>query len=132
MRKRIKKVSKLYYVLITFLLIASNAFAQTTVTGKITDSKDGTGLQGVTVAVRGSQNAVKTGSDGSFKISVPANASSLLITSVGYESQQVSVIGQSSINILLVQTSSRLNDVVVIAYGSRRRGDLTGSITSVS
>ena len=116
----------------TFLMIASNSSAQNIVTGRVTDSKDGSGLTGATVAAKGTRNAVQTGSDGSFKISVPGNASSLLITSVGYESQQVSISGQSSINILLVQTSSRLNDVVVIAYGSRRRGDLTGSIASVS
>lgn len=132
MTKRIKNISKLFSFLMIFLLISLATSAQTTVTGKVNDSQNGSSLQGVTVSVKGTQNAVQTGSDGSFKIAVPANASTLLITSVGYEPQQVSVNGQSSINVSLVQTTSRLNDVVVVAYGSRRRGDLTGSITSVS
>ena len=132
MRKRIKKVSKLLSVLIIFNLIAFTSSAQTLITGRVTDSKDGSGLAGVTVAAKGTRNAVQTGSDGFFKLSVPGNASILLITSVGYETQQISVRGQGSVDVSLVQTASRLNDVVVIAYGSRRRGDLTGAITSVS
>ena len=114
MRKRINKVSKLYFVLMTFLLIASNSSAQNIGTGRVTDSKDGSGLTGATVAAKGTRSAVQTGSDGSFKISVPANASSLLITSVGYESQQVSVSGQSSINILLVQTSEKSSEQNIV------------------
>ena len=131
MRKRIKKVSKLSAVLITFLLFALTSSAQNTISGRVTDSKDGTGLPGVTVASKGTKNVVQTTSDGSFTISVPAN-STLIITSVGFEAQQISVGSKNAINVSLVQSSSRLNEVVVIAYGSRRRGDLTGAITSVS
>ncbi len=132
MTKRIKNITKLLSVLLTFLLVTFVSSAQTTVTGRITDSKEGTGLPGVTVSVKGTRTAVQTASDGSYRITVPANASTLLITSVGFEPQQISVSGRSSLDVSLVQVASSLNDVVVVAYGSGRRGDLTGSITQVS
>lgn len=132
MTKRIKNLSKLLFVLITFLLAGFTISAQTTVTGRVTNSKDGSGLPGVTVAVKGTRTAVQSAQDGSYKITVPSNSSTLLITSVGFEPLQVPVSGQGSLNISLVQVTSSLNDVVVVAYGSRRRGDLTGSITQVS
>ena len=131
MTKRIKNTLKLLYVL-TFLLVSLPSFAQTTITGRVTDSKDGTGVPGVTVSAKGTRTAVQTGADGSYKITVPPGSSTLLITSVGFVSQQVPVSGQTSINVALVQSASSLNDVVIVAYGSRRRGDLTGAITSVS
>ncbi|MGI8581848.1 MAG: TonB-dependent receptor plug domain-containing protein, partial [Chitinophagaceae bacterium] len=132
MTKRINNISKLLSVLLTFLLVTVVSSAQTTVTGRITDSKEGAGFPGVTVSVKGTRTAVQTASDGSYRITVPANATTLLITSVGFEPQQISVSGRSSLDVSLVQVASSLNDVVVVAYGSRRKGDLTGSITQVS
>jgi TonB-linked outer membrane protein, SusC/RagA family len=132
MTKRVTNISRLFSFLVIFLLFSFATSAQTTVTGRINDAKDGSGLAGVTVSVKGTKTAVQTASDGSFRITVPSNSSVLLITSVGFESQQVSVSGRSSIDVELVQSTSRLNDVVVVAYGSRRRGDLTGSIAQVS
>ena len=108
--------------------------AQTkTITGKVTDSKSGAGLPSVTVlATGGSAKAgAQTGSDGTFKITVPAGTTKLVITSVGYEKAEVSVENQSSVSVSLKATSEQLGDIVVIGYGTRKVKDATGSVVSL-
>jgi TonB-dependent starch-binding outer membrane protein SusC len=116
---------------IAMVLLSAVAFAQTAVSGKVTDSKDGSAVAGATVAVKGAKVATTTAADGTFTISVPANAT-LIITSVGFGSREVAVTGKTLLDISLVQSNQQLNEVVVVAYGTKRRGDLTGSVTSVS
>jgi TonB-dependent starch-binding outer membrane protein SusC len=130
-----KKINKQFYRIfmqtIAMLLIAVAGFAQTAVTGKVTDSKDGSPVLSATVTVKGTKTAVTTAADGTFKINAPANAV-LVITSVGYSITEVAVAGKTSIDVSIAQTDQRLNEVVVVAYGTKRRGDLTGSVTSIS
>ena len=101
------------------------------VTGKVTDSKDGSALQGVTVTVKGTKIITQTGNDGTFKIKVPTNATTLTISSVGFGMQDVS-IANGDMSVKLVQTNANLNEVVVIGYGTARKKDLTGAVTTVS
>jgi len=109
-----------------------SAFAQErVVTGKVADSKDGTPLANITVQVKGSKNATQTAADGTFKVRVSSDDATLIITSVGYAKQEVSA-SSSPITISLVQSNVALNEVVVVAYGTRRKGDLTSSVTSVT
>ena len=115
----------------TTVVFSISAFAQErVVTGKVTDSKDGSPLSGVTVQVKGTKNATQTAADGSFKIKVNSDAS-LVFSSVGYAKQEV-VVGSGTISITLVQSNATLNEVVVVAYGTKKKGDLTGAVTSVS
>ncbi|MEO8110287.1 MAG: SusC/RagA family TonB-linked outer membrane protein [Ginsengibacter sp.] len=131
MSTRIIAASRQLYVLILLTLFSFAANAQTTVTGKVTDSKDGSGLAGVTVAVKGSRKAVQTDAEGNFSISASPN-NTLIFTSVGFDSREEAIDDKNIVNASLTQGNSRLNEVVVVAYGSRRRGDLTGAVTSVS
>ena len=131
MRNHLKKVAGYKSLLAIFMFFTCAAAAQSTVTGKITDSRDGSGLAGVTVVVKGSQTAVQTDARGNFSISASPN-STLVFTFVGFDAREVPVNGKSILNASLAQSVSRLNEVVVVAYGSRRRGDLTGAVTSVS
>jgi TonB-dependent starch-binding outer membrane protein SusC len=102
------------------------------ISGRITDSRDGSGLPGVTVLIKGTKKGVQTLSDGRFKISVPNTASTLVISSVGYASQEISITS-GAFEIALVQSAnSSLNDVIVIGYGTARKKDLTGSIATVN
>lgn len=101
------------------------------VTGKVTDSKDGSALQNVTVTVKGTTVITQTNAAGIFKIKVPASATTLVITSVGYGTQEVAIAG-GDIAVKLNQTSAALSDVIVIGYGTAKKKDLTGSITSIS
>ncbi|MEO6637803.1 MAG: TonB-dependent receptor plug domain-containing protein, partial [Ginsengibacter sp.] len=131
MSTKLTKASRQLCVLILFSLFTFTAAAQNTVTGTVTDSKDGTGLAGVTVAVKGSRKAVQTDAGGKFSIDASPN-NTLIFTSVGFDSREMPLNGKTVLNASLSQGTSRLNEVVVVAYGSRRRGDLTGAVTSVS
>lgn len=119
--------------IVVLLLISQITFAQNKIiTGKVTDSKDGSGVQGATVSVKGTKTATQTTADGSFSISVPADTKALVVSSVGFATQEISVEGKASVDISLVVTNTTLNEVVVTGYGSIKRKDLTGSIATVS
>lgn len=126
-----RKVPRIFLVLFSSMLLSIAAMAQNAVTGKVTDAKDGSPVGGVTVSVKGTTAATQTAADGTFKINVPNNAT-LVFTSVGFVTQQVAVAGKSTIEVSFVQANQQLNEVVVVAYGSRRRGDLTGSVTAIT
>lgn len=113
------------------LLVAGIASAQTKpVTGKITD-ENGSAVPGATVQVKGTSTGTATGADGTFKINVPATATTLVISFVGYVQQEVALAGKSEFSIALVPTSTTLTDVVVVGYGTTRKKDLTGSVVSI-
>ncbi|MEI8060139.1 MAG: TonB-dependent receptor plug domain-containing protein, partial [Ferruginibacter sp.] len=126
-----RKVSQILLVSFSLLMLSIAALAQNVITGKVTDLKDGTPAAGVTVTVKGTRTAVQTTADGSFKISATANAV-LMFTSIGFVSQEVATAGKTSLVVAMVQADQRLNEVVVVAYGTKRRGDLTGSVTAIS
>lgn len=125
------KTSKLLTV--AFLLLSAfSAFAQNVITGNVTDSKNGNAVSNVTVTVKGTRVSAQTRADGSFSISAPANASTLVFTSVGFAAQEASISGRNTVSISMVQSDQRLDEVVVVAYGTRRKTDLTGAVTQVS
>jgi len=114
------------------LVLSSSAFAQKTITGKINDSKDGSPLAGVSITVKGTSTGTTSKADGTFSLTVPANATTLVVSSVGYGTQEVNIANQTSADVLLVATGTNLNEVVVVGYGTARRKDLTGSYASVA
>ena len=95
--------------------------------------RDATGnpLAGVTVSVKGTTTAVQTNEEGKFSIDAAANGV-LIFTTVGYESVEVPVTEQASLNIVMQPTNKELNEVVVVGYQSRRRGDLSGAVSVVN
>lgn len=102
------------------------------VSGKVTDASTGKPLVGTTVTVKGTRSATQTNNEGSFSISVPNSAKALIFTTVGYESQDILINGQDQLSVLLTATSSKLNEVVVVGYGTQKRKDLTGSVSSIN
>lgn len=115
-----------------FLLLSFTSFAQNkTVNGRVTDAA-GKGLPGVSVTAKGQTRGAVSSEDGSFTISVPSTVATLTVTSVGYTSQDVSIAGKAAIDVTLQAAAGNLNEVVVVAYGTRRKSDLTGSVTAVS
>ena len=129
-------VKKIFtFVLPLFFLIIfipSFTFAQvTTITGKVTGS-DGAPLSGVTVQEKGGAGAA-TDASGNFSLSVTRPDATLIVSSLGYESQNVSLAGRSNVSIILKGASAKeLEQVVVIGYGTANKRDLTGSIVKVS
>ena len=120
--------------ILCFLLIltVNVASAQTTVTGKVTDSKDGTPVSGASVQPVGARGGTSTKDDGTFSLNVPSGVTALLITSVGFEDQRVSIGGKTNIDVsLVVSSGTSLNEVVVTGYGTSRKRDLTGAVSSV-
>lgn len=106
--------------------------AQTlTVKGTVTSATDGEPLIGATVKVKGVNIAAATDLDGNYTLlNVPAKAS-LQVSYVGFENTEVAVNGRSQIDIALKETSSELNELVVVGYGVAKRSDLTSSISTV-
>lgn len=118
--------------LLLCVFLTQNTQAQTkTITGKITDSKDGSPIVGASVIPKGSSRGTSTGADGSFSISVAPTVTALVITNVGFDRQEVDINGKTDVSISLVASNSNLNEVVVIGYGTARKKDLTGSVASV-
>ncbi|HBU77717.1 MAG TPA: SusC/RagA family TonB-linked outer membrane protein, partial [Muricauda sp.] len=100
-----------------------------TVTGQVTD-ENGVPLAGASVMEKGKGNGTITDFDGNYTIEVEDDAV-LQVSYLGYKSQEVAVNGQSTINIQLEQDATMLEDVVVVGYGTQRKTDVTGSISSV-
>ena len=90
MRKNLSKLLPFTWVTIVLMLLALPSFAQNVVSGKVTDSKDGTAAASVTVTVKGTKTATQTTTDGTFSISAPDNAI-LVFSSVSFARQEVAV-----------------------------------------
>ncbi|HEY4327353.1 MAG TPA: TonB-dependent receptor [Mucilaginibacter sp.] len=101
------------------------------ITGNVTDEA-GQPLAGVSVTIKGSTTAVGTDKDGNYKITVPDNNAILVFKYVGFIAQEVPVSGRTVINVKLKEDSRALNEVVVVGYGSQKRAEITGAISSVS
>jgi TonB-linked SusC/RagA family outer membrane protein len=103
---------------------------QRTITGTVVSAVDNTPLAGVTISVKGTNTITQTDANGKF--SVTANTGqSLQFTYVGFTLQEVVIGTDNVINITLAQDQGTLSDVVVVGYGTQRRGNLTGAVTSV-
>ncbi|WP_018617063.1 SusC/RagA family TonB-linked outer membrane protein [Segetibacter koreensis] len=122
----------LFLCFITLLSIPSLLFSQArTVTGKVADNKDNAPLVDATVSVVGKPVSVKTKADGAFTINVPEGATQLKVTYVGYTDQTVDIPASNNVTVAMAASSQNLNEVVVIGYGSVRKKDATGALTSV-
>lgn len=98
--------------------------------GVVTDEK-GTPLEGVSVTIKGTNQGVTTKADGSFSIS-GAEGSTVIVSSVGHASKNLILKGTSLLSVQLETSANTLNDVVVLAYGSQKRKDITGSVAIVN
>lgn len=104
---------------------------QKEITGQTTDSKTGAPIPGVNVVVKGTTLGVFTNENGKYSITLPEASARLVFSFIGYQSQEIDVLAGSVINITLVEESKVLDEVVVIGYGTVKKKDLTGSVTSI-
>lgn len=100
------------------------------VTGKVTDSGDGSGLPGVSVSVKGTNKGIQTDVNGAYKISVSSNTT-LVFSFIGFAKQEVSVGNRSVVNVALVSETKALDEVVVVGYGTVKKKDVTGSVSAI-
>ena len=119
------------YLTVLLLLVTTVAWSQSrTVTGKVTSQEDGLGIPGVNVVEKGTNNGTTTNSDGSYSLLVSDNAT-LVFSFVGFATQEISVGGQSTINVTLQSDVTALSEVVVIGYGEVTQRDATGAVASI-
>ncbi len=118
-------------ILCGLLLLASQVWAQTRqVTGKVADAS-GNPVPNASVFIKGTSSGTTTNSDGTFTITVPANARALVISSVGLERQEVNISGKNSVNISLQNSNQDLQEVVVTGYQAQRKREITTAIARV-
>ncbi len=129
----IKRLLQRVSVLLLCVSFTQLAFSQTKViTGTVMDDK-GAPIQGASVAVKGSsKGGTTTDATGAFTLSVPDNAKTLVISSVGFTQQEISIADKSSVSVTMATSSQSLSDVVVIGYGTARKKDLTGAVSQIS
>lgn len=107
-------------------------FQQRTVTGIVKDSQSSQPMPGVNILVKGTTFGSITDADGKFNITIPEPNSVLVISFIGYVSQEIPVAGRSALEVTLESDVTSLEEVVVVGYGTQRRVNLTGAVTSVN
>jgi len=117
---------------LVFLFLAGTSFAQQkTITGKVADEK-GLAIPGAGITDPKSQKGTLTDADGTFSLQVPQTTKILTISFVGYISQQINVSSQTQFSIKLLPDVSNLNELVVVGYGTAKKKDLTGAVSSLN
>src|SRR5690606_5359223 len=104
---------------------------QRTVSGLVSDP-DGIPLPGVTVSVKNGSAATATDNQGRYTLQVPPDAAALVFSMIGFEPYESAVGASAEINVTLRPSLNDLDEVVVIGYGTARKSDLTGAVSSVS
>ncbi len=115
---------------VLLLLISSTSFSQRVVTGKVTDPTNQPAT-GATVTVTGTNVGTQTDTGGNFTINVPPGRNALTVSSVGFETQNLTISGSRSITVTLRSAASNLNEVVVTGYSSQQRKNIVGAVSTV-
>ncbi|MGS2741032.1 SusC/RagA family TonB-linked outer membrane protein [Sinomicrobium sp. M5D2P17] len=118
-------------LLIFLLFLTVSASAQQTVTGQTLD-ESGTELPGVSVRVKGSNTGTVSDFDGNYSIEVPGGNAVLVFSYIGFKTTEITVGGQSTVNVTMEEDLQQLDEVVVVGYGTQRKEAVTGSVVSVS
>ena len=127
-------MKKAVFSFFILMLLVIPAIAQQQITGKVTHAESGEPLPGVSIVVK-NQTTIGTssGTDGTYTLEdVPSDAETLIFSFVGMKTQEVMINGRSQINVALEPSMTELQEVVAIGYGTQKKGELTGSISSVS
>lgn len=127
-----KEKTRKVIIFFSFLwLLTLGAYAQIKVTGKVTDGEDGMPLIGVTIKELSTKKGVITDIDGNYSIEVKDENSKLQFTYIGKETKTIKVGNRNRVNVVLEDQANELNELVVIGYGSAKKSDLTGSVSSL-
>lgn len=111
--------------------VSSVSWAQTQISGVLLDEAN-VPLPGANILEKGTTNGVLSDFDGNFSISVSDSNATLVVSYIGYETKEITLDGSSTYSIQLAESSTGLDEVVVIGYGSVKKSDLTGAVASVS
>ena len=123
--------TKVLFLLAFVVMCWTTAMAQVTVKGTVVSDTDSEPLTGVAILEQGTGNGTITDIDGNFSLQLKNGKATLLVSYVGYITQQIEVNNRAQLNIRLVEDSKLLDDVVVVGYGVQRKSDLTGAVAQV-
>lgn len=126
-----KKISPRGFVTLLALFMTIATFAQEVMVKGVVIDETETPLIGATVMAKGTKNGVVTDFDGNFKIRVPKNTT-LFVRYIGYQTQEIKINGKTTLSIKMIPDNAMLDEVVVVGYGTMKKSDLTGSVSSVS
>lgn len=118
-------------IVLSMLCVGVVSAQEKTVQGTVTDGATGQTLPGANITIEGTQTGTATDMEGQYEITVPGPDATLVFSFVGYQSQEVTVGDQTTINVTLQEDVGQLEEVVVTGYGTQQRGDITGSVSSV-
>lgn len=133
-KKLFDKRTNCWFAIVFFLcLLTSNRVSaqDLTVEGVVKDAS-GLTLPGVNVLEKGSKNGVATDFDGKYKIKLSNSKATLEFSFIGFTTQSVAVAGKKTINVVLAEEANALNEVVVVGYGTVKKSDLTGAVSTIS
>jgi hypothetical protein len=124
---------KLLLMLATVLLFTGQLLAQTrTVTGRVTDDS-GDAIPGATIQVKGTTTGTVTDGTGNFSLNLPPDAKFLVVSLIGMTPKEIAIGAGSSYSVTLSPSSSAIDEVVIIGYGSgKKAGTVVGSVTQVA
>ncbi len=124
-------MKKQFIYSILLVLLSLQVMAQSKITGKVTDAKDGSPLPGVTIRVKGTQAGTQSDANGAYTLQLTDANAVLVFSFTGYAPQEISAAGKTTLDVKLADESKALNEVVVIGYGTSKKSDLTGSVATV-
>ena len=131
MIKNLRAICLFVLCLCTIYSVQAQTSQNRVITGTVKDEM-GVSLPGVGVAIKGARTAVSTNQDGRYSIPVPSTATTLVFSFIGMTSEEIAVGNRTVINMTLKSSATNLNDVVVIGYGTQKRQDVNGAISSIS
>lgn len=118
-------------LLLLLMVLSLNTFSQDrTITGRVTD-ENGEGLPGANVLIKGTNIGTVTDVGGNYALSIPADATILVFSFVGYTTEETGISGRAVIDLSLSPDITTLNEIVVVGYGEQRKGDLIGAVTKI-
>lgn len=131
--KKTKQKRYLKGITLTLFLVVFTPYfllAQRTLTGKVI-SEDGTPLTNASVQLKNGSTGTLSANDGTFTITVPTRETTLVVSFIGFISQDMDIVGKSQVIVALQSESTSLEDVVVVGYGTQRAEAVTGSVSSI-
>ncbi len=138
MKAKLFVLNRLRFILILFTFISLSALQKTyaqnsiEISGKVIDAGDKMEIPGVNILEKGTANGVSTDFDGTFKLNVKSSNATLIVSFIGYKTLEVELKGRTNINIELGQDQEALEEVVLVGYGSVKKSDLTGAVSTIS
>lgn len=121
---------KLLLLFLGAVLFSATALAQRSITGKVTDDK-GNPLANVSVIVKGTTTGTTTKADGTYSLTIPADAKALIFSSVDMGTVEKIITAQSVLDVTMVAADRTMQEVVVVGYGTQRRKEVTGGLSTV-